>query len=123
MTVVALYTLYCITVYTKLCMLLIININRRTYAQFIYTVYIYSKLCVVMHLKEGLLNTRVHAQCLYTVNLCVVTHLKEGSIVEDDLGRRNPELHDSVIGCPGGLGGPQAFLQVTVEGPQLEAAV
>ena len=56
-------------------------------------------------------------------NWCVLLHLKEGSIVEDDLGSRNPELHDSVIGCSGGLWGAQAFLQVTVEGPQLEAAV
>ncbi len=56
-------------------------------------------------------------------NLCTVMHLKEGSIVEDDLGSRNPELHDSVIGCSGGLGGAQALLQVTVEGPQLETTV
>ncbi len=50
-------------------------------------------------------------------------NLKEGSIVEDDLGSSNPELHDSVIGCPGGLWAAQALLQVTVEGPQLETAV
>ena len=56
-------------------------------------------------------------------NLWILLHLKEGSIVEDDLGSRNPELHDSVVACSGGLGGAQAFFQVAVKGPQLEAAV
>lgn len=52
-----------------------------------------------------------------------MVYLEECCIVEDDLGSGNPELHDSVIGCSGGVGGAQALFQVAVEGPQLEAAV
>ncbi len=48
-TVSALYTLYCITICFKMCMVL----NIRIHARCMYTVCVYSDMCIMMNLKEG----------------------------------------------------------------------
>lgn len=52
-----------------------------------------------------------------------VSYLKERCVVEDDLWCGYPEVHDAVVRGSCRLLGAQGLFQVTVEGPELHAAV
>ena len=48
------------------------------------------------------------------------TYLQVQGVVEDDLRRRDAELHDAIVNLPRALQGPEALLEVHVQAPQLE---